>query len=114
MSGAGYGDLERISETDQQRWSHYNPPDVGAFTRMNEAILKIAEPTPSNWQPVETLPKQGRILATSRYTGNAWGEPYVFEWNARAELFDCRKRGICIYPQFADKWVGLPIPEFPA
>jgi hypothetical protein len=46
MSGAGYGDLDKISEEDQQRWVHYDPPvSAGPFKRMNDLVEKCAGDT---------------------------------------------------------------------
>lgn len=35
FAGAGYGELERITEADQKRWVEYDPPMVGAFVKMD-------------------------------------------------------------------------------
>lgn len=43
MSGAGYGDLDKISEADQARWVEYDPPQTG---RMKDLIDAIERPTP--------------------------------------------------------------------
>lgn len=40
MSGAGYGELERITEEDQRRWCSYDPPEVGSFAKM-AAVLEF-------------------------------------------------------------------------
>ncbi|WP_141494062.1 hypothetical protein [Rhizobium sp. S9] len=38
FEGAGYGDLERISEEDQKRWVKYDPSELAPFKRMQAAI----------------------------------------------------------------------------
>jgi len=38
MSGAGYGDCDKISEEDLKRWSSYDFPEVGSFARVKEAL----------------------------------------------------------------------------
>ncbi len=39
FSGAGYADLEKISEEDQRRWCAFDPSELELFKRM-EADLK--------------------------------------------------------------------------
>lgn len=36
LTGAGYGDLEKISEDDLRRWTSYDPPKVGCFETMDK------------------------------------------------------------------------------
>lgn len=45
MSGAGYGEGDRISEEDLRRWSQYEPPNVGSFERVNKAIESAEKTT---------------------------------------------------------------------
>lgn len=40
MTGAGYGDLQRIEDADIRRWCEYDPPEVGAFKTM-ETVLEM-------------------------------------------------------------------------
>ena len=42
MTGAGYGESERVSEADQRRWCEYDPPSTGSFKTMSD-ILASAE-----------------------------------------------------------------------
>lgn len=38
FAGAGYGELERLSDADQKRWTDYDPPMVGSFKNMDGYI----------------------------------------------------------------------------
>lgn len=39
LSGVGYtGDYDRVDEADLDRWTHYDPPNVGAFKTMADVI----------------------------------------------------------------------------
>lgn len=38
MSGAGYGDCDKISEEDQRRWASYEMPSVSSFERIVKAL----------------------------------------------------------------------------
>ncbi|MBB4192746.1 hypothetical protein [Rhizobium aethiopicum] len=43
FEGAGYKDLERISDDDQRRWVEYDPTDLAPFKRMQEALAATDE-----------------------------------------------------------------------
>jgi hypothetical protein len=38
MAGAGYGDLEKISDEDVKRWVEWSPPNKGPFLRVASAL----------------------------------------------------------------------------
>ncbi|QBQ72137.1 hypothetical protein Milano_115 [Agrobacterium phage Milano] len=42
MTGAGYGESERISDADQRRWCEYDPPNVGSFSTMADVLASAA------------------------------------------------------------------------
>lgn len=45
FTGAGYGDLEKITPEDLKRWTGYEPPDVGCFKAMDEHFALVEKDT---------------------------------------------------------------------
>lgn len=41
MSGAGYGGLDKISEEDQSRWTHYEHPQTDQVKSFLEAVASL-------------------------------------------------------------------------
>lgn len=57
MTGAGYGDLDRISDEDIYRWCCYDPPEVGPFATMAEVIAAYRRETVVDGEPeTKTVP----------------------------------------------------------
>lgn len=64
MTGAGYGDFDKISEDDQKRWVEYNPDDA-SFRNISAALRSAAE-TPAPPPPeTHVMPAANEAWATA-------------------------------------------------
>ncbi|WP_140427037.1 hypothetical protein [Ensifer aridi] len=70
FAGAGYGDLERISDEDQDRWVAYDPSELPPFKRVQEALERQGWNTDMTSAPLDRV-----IEVVGRYTDADAGYP---------------------------------------
>lgn len=68
MAGAGYGEMERISEADQRRWVEYDPPNVGSFKTIAD-VIAASEPISDLEPPKRTTTGVVIVAAAVRVNG---------------------------------------------
>jgi hypothetical protein len=68
MTGAGYGEMEKITDFDQKRWVEYDPPETGSFATM--AKLIAGENVVVDGEPPKPLVLHPNVLS-------GWGESTV-------------------------------------
>jgi len=98
MTGAGYGDLDKITEVDQFRWVEYDPSELASFKKMDAALT----PTPQS-KMVGIDPRTGRPI------GDHGTALQAIDWVLNKGGSDAR----CEMEVFLKNWMEGNLDEWP-
>lgn len=68
----------------------------------------------SEWKKMDFAPRDGTAFLAvdiSRYPVIEWAN--IYKWEGHPNYWNCRRHGICIRPEYQDRyrWVPLPVIE---